>query len=184
MLTDILDMSKIEAGKYEIFTEPFKIGHTLANCCAMMRGQAEQKKIEIVGAGFDALPEITADERAVRQIMINLLSNAVKFTDEGGRVKVEALRAGRNCKIAVSDNGIGISEEHLAQLGMPFYQADSKYRPQVPGHRARPFRGSRPRRPASRQVVLRKPQGAWHDGDRDAAAQCARDTPGAGQRGT
>lgn len=127
VLTDILDMSKIEAGKYEIFTEPFKIGHTLANCCAMMRGQAEQKKIDIVTAGFDALPEITADERAVRQIMINLLSNAVKFTDEGGRVKVEATRAGRNLKIAVSDNGIGISEEHLAQLGMPFYQADSKY---------------------------------------------------------
>jgi cell cycle sensor histidine kinase DivJ len=127
VLTDILDMSKIEAGKYEIFTEPFKIGNTILNCCAMMRGQAEQKKIEIVTEGLGALPEVTADERAVRQIMINLLSNSVKFTEEGGTVRVEAARIGRNVRIAVCDNGIGISAEHLAHLGMPFYQADSKY---------------------------------------------------------
>jgi cell cycle sensor histidine kinase DivJ len=127
VLTDILDMSKIEAGKYEIFTEPFKIGQTLANCCAMMRGQAEQKKIAITTEGFGSLPEITADERAVKQIMINLLSNAVKFTGDGGTVKVEAVRAGRNIRICVIDNGIGISEEHIKHLGMPFYQADSKY---------------------------------------------------------
>jgi two-component system, cell cycle sensor histidine kinase DivJ len=127
VLTDILDMSKIEAGKYEIFTEPFKIGHTLKNCCAMMRGQADQKQIEIITDGFEALPEVTADERAVKQIMINLLSNAVKFTQDGGQVKVSALRVGRNIRISVSDNGIGISAEHLEHLGMPFYQADSKY---------------------------------------------------------
>jgi cell cycle sensor histidine kinase DivJ len=127
VLTDILDMSKIEAGKYEIFTEPFKIGHTLKSCCAMMRGQADQKQIDIITDGFEALPEVTADERAVKQIMINLLSNAVKFTQDGGQVKVGAMRVGRNIRISVSDNGIGISSEHLEHLGMPFYQADSKY---------------------------------------------------------
>lgn len=127
VLTEILDMSKIEAGKYEIVTEPFKVAQTLQTCCAMMRGQADRKQIAISTIGFETLPEITADERAVRQIMINLVSNAVKFTAEGGQVKVAAERVGRNIRIAVSDNGIGISSEHIEKLGIPFYQADSKY---------------------------------------------------------
>ncbi len=127
VLTEILDMSKIEAGKYDIVTEPFKIGDALQTCCSMMRGQAEGKQIEIETIGFATLPEITADERAVRQIMINLLSNAVKFTPEGGKVCVEAERIGRNVRIVVRDNGIGISDEHIGKLGIPFYQADSKY---------------------------------------------------------
>jgi cell cycle sensor histidine kinase DivJ len=127
VLTDILDMSKIDAGKYELLAEPFNIGKTLATCCAIMRGEAERKNIVIASAGFDILPEITADERAVKQIMINLLSNAIKFTPEGGRVSVDASRTGRNVKIVVTDNGIGISPEHIANLGIPFYQADSRY---------------------------------------------------------
>ena len=127
VLNDILDMSKIEAGKYQIVTEPFDIGATLRASAAMLRGQADKKGIEIVIGDFDGLPEINADERAVKQIMINLVANAVKFTDEGGRVWIGARRNGRNIVIDVSDNGIGISPEHLGSLGMPFYQADSQY---------------------------------------------------------
>lgn len=127
VLTDILDMSKIDAGKYEILTEPFAVAQTLRSCSAMMRGQADQKQIAICNGNFDGLPEVSADERAIKQIMINLISNAVKFTDNGGRVMVEAQRIGRNIRIAVSDNGIGISAEHLENLGIPFYQADSRY---------------------------------------------------------
>ncbi len=127
VLTEILDMSKIEAGKYDIVTEPFLIGQALQTCCSMMRGQADGKQIDIETIGFDTLPEITADERAIRQIMINLLSNAIKFTPDGGKVCVEGQRIGRNVRIVVRDNGIGISDEHIGNLGIPFYQADSKY---------------------------------------------------------
>jgi cell cycle sensor histidine kinase DivJ len=127
VLTDILDMSKIEAGKYDIVTEPFDIAHVVPHCCAMMRGQADQKGISIDVAEMKDIPEITADERAVRQILINLISNAVKFTDEGGKVIVSARRSGRHVRIDIEDTGIGISPEHLEHLGVPFYQADSKY---------------------------------------------------------
>jgi two-component system, cell cycle sensor histidine kinase DivJ len=127
VLTDILDMSKIEAGKYDIVTEPFDLAHVLPQCCAMMRGQAEQKEITISVAQLNDLPEITADERAIRQILINLISNAVKFTEKGGRVMVSARRSGRFMRIDIEDTGIGISPEHLQHLGVPFYQADSRY---------------------------------------------------------
>jgi cell cycle sensor histidine kinase DivJ len=127
VLTDILDMSKIEAGKYDIVTEPFDLAHVLPQCCAMMRGQAEQKEIAISIAQLKDLPEITADERAIRQILINLISNAVKFTEKGGRVMVSARRSGRYMRIDIEDTGIGISPEHLQHLGVPFYQADSRY---------------------------------------------------------
>ena len=127
VLNDILDMSKIEAGKYEIVPEPFNLANALLGCAAMMRGQAQTREIELVAADMSDLPEISADERAVKQIMINLLSNAVKFSEPGGRVEVMAKRVGRNVAIAVRDQGIGISPEHMESLGQPFYQADSKY---------------------------------------------------------
>lgn len=127
VLNDILDMSKIEAGKYEIVAEPFDVAQTIRSSCAMLRAQAESKRIEMATLGLDGLPEMVADERAVKQIMINLVSNALKFTQDGGRVSVEAARVGRNIRIAVTDNGIGIAPEHLEQLGRPFYQADSRY---------------------------------------------------------
>ena len=73
------------------------------------------------------MPELCADARAIKQIVINLLSNAVKFTASPGRVEVAARRIGSSVEIEVRDEGIGISEEHLAKLGTPFYQADSKY---------------------------------------------------------
>ena len=127
VLNDILDMSKIEAGKYDIVCEPFKLANTLAACCAMMRGQAQTRQIELLLGDSSDIPEVNADERAIKQILINLLSNAVKFAEPGGRVEVGARRIGRNVSIKVTDNGIGISPEHMASLGEPFYQADSKY---------------------------------------------------------
>jgi len=127
VLNDILDMSKIEAGKYEIVREPFDLSHALSACCAMMRGQAQTRGIDLRPVRLRDLPEINADERAVKQIVINLLSNALKFTEPGGHVEVCAWRTGRTVRISVADNGIGISPEHMDGLGTPFYQADSKY---------------------------------------------------------
>jgi two-component system, cell cycle sensor histidine kinase DivJ len=127
VLNGILDMSKIESGKYEVIPEPFDLSHAVRSSCEILRGQAEAKKIELVIHDMTPLPEVTADQRAVKQIMINLVSNAVKFTEEGGCVKIFAERCGRNIKLSVVDNGIGISPEHMDYLGQPFYQADSRY---------------------------------------------------------
>ncbi|MEZ5872388.1 MAG: PAS domain-containing sensor histidine kinase [Nitratireductor sp.] len=127
VLNDILDMSKIEAGKYEIFTEPFNIATTLKSCCSMMRGQADKRGVEISLRVQEGLPEVTADERAIKQVMINLLSNAVKFSEDGSHIEVDVRRTGMNIRISVTDHGIGISPEHIKSLGLPFYQADSKY---------------------------------------------------------
>ena len=74
-----------------------------------------------------------ADRRAVRQILINLVSNACKFTAKGGRVTVSARRAGSNIEVAVTDSGIGIAAEHIARLGQPFYQVDTRYARQNEG---------------------------------------------------
>ena len=127
VLNDILDMSKIEAGKYEILTEPFDLAQTLHSSAAILRGQADKRGIAISLGNFQDLPEINADERAVKQIMINLISNAVKFSHDNGEVRITAARKGRSIEIEVADDGIGISAEHLEKLGQPFYQADSRY---------------------------------------------------------
>lgn len=127
VLNDILDMSKIESGMYEILAEPFALRSCLSKTVAMMQGQAQIRSISLQSIGFDEMPDIVADERAIRQIMINLISNAIKFSDDNSVVSVVAERSARNIQLKIEDSGIGISEEHIENLGNPFYQADSKY---------------------------------------------------------
>ena len=127
LLNGILDMSKIENGMYEVFPESFSLRSCLEKTTAIMRGQADPRGISLVTSGFDELPDVVADERAIRQIMINLLSNAIKFSHDDGQVEVRASRRARTVQISVHDNGVGISGNHLENLGTPFFQADSKY---------------------------------------------------------
>ena len=127
VLNDILDVSKIETGLYEIFPESFSVSKCLTNTVAIMFGEAQKKSIKLEGIGFDELPEVIADERAIRQILINLIANAIKFSNPDSNVKVTASRLARTIKIVIEDNGIGISSENLENLGKPFFQADSKY---------------------------------------------------------
>lgn len=127
VLNDILDMSKIEAGKYEIYPEPMNLADALRSSCAILQGHAEAKKIKLKVDTVEDLPEIIADERAIKQITINLVSNAVKFTDDGGEVSIEASRSGGHICVKVVDNGIGMEAENLQHLGLPFYQADNHY---------------------------------------------------------
>ncbi len=127
LLNGILDMSKIENGMYEIIPENFSLSNCLQKTTAIMQGQASKNAITLHTSGIDDLPDIVADERALKQIMINLLSNAIKFSNEQGMVSVEAQRKARTIAISVTDKGIGISPEHLQNLGKPFFQADSKY---------------------------------------------------------
>ncbi len=127
VVNGILDMSKIEAGKFDIVAEPFDVAELVHSCKELMHNVAERKSIEIITQSALNLPEVVADKRACKQILINLLSNAVKFTDEGGWVKIDARQEGDMLELAVSDNGIGIAREDLSKLGNPFVQAESSY---------------------------------------------------------
>ena len=122
LINDILDLSKIEAGKMELELASFDLVGTLQGVLTLVRERATRHGIELgldVGAGVGL---IVADERKVRQILLNLLSNAVKFTPDGGRVALAAKRGSDVVEITVADTGIGISPEDQAALFEEFRQ--------------------------------------------------------------
>ena len=127
MVNGILDMSKIEAGSFEITREPFAPAPVVAGCCDLMALKARDAGITLERRIAAGLPEIHADKRAVNQVLLNLLSNAIKFTERGGRIAVSAACDGRWAVIEVEDNGIGIEAEDLPRVGDPFFQARSSY---------------------------------------------------------
>jgi two-component system, cell cycle sensor histidine kinase DivJ len=127
VVNDILDMSKIEAGKFDIVKEPFDSGALVKSCCEIMRHAAEQKSIDLRMDIAPHLPELAADKRACKQILLNVISNAIKFTGEGGCVLVSTHIETGNIALVVADNGIGIAEEDLPRLGNPFVQAHVSY---------------------------------------------------------
>ncbi|MDK9697809.1 MAG: PAS domain-containing sensor histidine kinase [Siculibacillus sp.] len=127
VVNDILDMSKIESGTFDVVPEPFDLLSLIDGVRQMMTHQAEERGLALKLAGGFDLPEVVADRRACKQILINLLSNAIKFTDRGGSVALGARREGDDVAIFVRDTGIGISEKDLVRLGTPFVQADSGY---------------------------------------------------------
>jgi cell cycle sensor histidine kinase DivJ len=129
----ILDVSKIEAGSYQINVEPFDLGPALEMCRAMLEPQATAKGVNLSARLPLGLGEVAGDQRAVQQILLNLLSNAIKFTPEGGNVTVNAVRSDDTIRIFVNDTGIGISAEDLATLGRPFMQVQNDYTRQFQG---------------------------------------------------
>ncbi len=126
LINDILDMSKIEAGKMTLNTEPMIMSDMISQVIRIIRGRADENRLKLVYEGSQT-PEIEADPRAVKQILLNLATNAIKFTPEGGmvRIAVEAKSAG--LIVHVSDTGIGISQEDIARLAQPFEQIDSQH---------------------------------------------------------
>jgi two-component system, cell cycle sensor histidine kinase DivJ len=127
VVNDILDMSKIEAGKFRIVKEPFDVAPLVKSCCDIMRHTAEQRSVSLIVDMAAGIPELPADKRACKQMLLNVISNAIKFTDPGGWVRVSARAAGGNVEFIVSDNGIGIAEQDLPNLGNPFVQANNSY---------------------------------------------------------
>jgi cell cycle sensor histidine kinase DivJ len=119
----LLDMARLEAGRLELQVERFSPDGIVAPCLQMIDKIAADRRITISAELAPTLPAIAADERACRQILINLLSNAVKFSHEGGAVKLAMKRQGRNLKISVHDDGIGMSAEDVARIGEAFFQA-------------------------------------------------------------
>ncbi|HEY6259717.1 MAG TPA: PAS domain-containing sensor histidine kinase [Xanthobacteraceae bacterium] len=143
VVNDILDMSKIESGNFEIMPEPVAAERVIAECCELLGLRAREAGIDLVVRMADGLPVIVADKRALHQIMLNLLCNAVKFSKSGGTVTVatraesghqtdqevgqEAGQHAGHLVITVEDNGVGIAAEDLTRVGEPFFQARSSY---------------------------------------------------------
>ena len=122
LINDILDLSKIEAGRVELELGEFSLPEALENGVTMIRERAAKHgiRVQIDVAGVD---RIVADERKVKQVVFNLLSNAVKFTPDGGRVDVQAARDNGEVRVAVRDNGIGIDEADRERIFEEFQQA-------------------------------------------------------------
>ncbi len=127
VVNGILDMSRIEAGHFEIVTEPFAVKPLIESCRNMMSLRAEQAGIQLFSDIAADLPEINADPRALRQVVINLVSNAIKFTGQGGKVDISVGSAANQIELIVSDTGVGIPEEDMERLGDPFFQGRSTY---------------------------------------------------------
>jgi signal transduction histidine kinase len=125
LITDILDLSKIEAGKFILDPRPVDLGETVATCLEMTRLRAEETGIALTAHVPDDLPMLIADPRSVKQILLNLLSNAVKFTPKGGAVSLSARAREGRLLLAVRDTGIGIPGKTLARIGLAFEQADN-----------------------------------------------------------
>lgn len=125
VVNTMLDMSRIEAGRYELVAEPFEVAGAVAACEAMLSLQAAQKGVTLTSRVGRNCGEVVADARAVQQILINLVANAVKFTEKGGVVTIDAGLRGDTLRLGVSDTGIGISAEELETLGKPFVQVQN-----------------------------------------------------------
>lgn len=124
LIGDVLDMSRIEADRYELHSETFDAAEVAALCTKLMRQRAEDAGLTLQSDAVGPLT-VTADRKALRQILLNLLSNAVKFTPRGGAVVLMARADGGDLVLAVGDSGVGIAEEDLKALGQPFRQAAS-----------------------------------------------------------
>jgi cell cycle sensor histidine kinase DivJ len=127
VVNGILDMSKIESGNFEITPEPFTPAPVVGTCCDLMALRARESGVDIVSTVSRDLPDIVADKRAIKQILINLLSNAVKFTERGGKIVVSAEVDGPFITFMVKDTGVGIAEDDLRHVGDPFFQVRTAY---------------------------------------------------------
>jgi len=127
VVNTLLDMSKIETGKFDFDPEPFDVAALVQSCCDLLQLKAEQAGVGLLRDVPRDLPELVADSRACKQILINLLSNAVKFTPRGGRISMIVRREGARLAFTIADSGIGIAESDLPRLGEPFFQAGAGY---------------------------------------------------------
>ncbi len=125
VINDILDMSKIEAGRMKLDMESLDLSKTLAESLRVVSGRADDKNL-VVSADIEGTISVVADRRAIKQIIVNLLSNAVKFTPDGGKVTVRSRLLRDSIVLMIADTGIGIAPHSLERLGRPFEQVESQ----------------------------------------------------------
>jgi two-component system cell cycle sensor histidine kinase PleC len=125
VINDILDMSKIEAGRMKLDMEELDLAQTLAESVRVVAGRAQDKNLSL-DADIEKSISVVADRRATKQIIVNLLSNAVKFTPDGGRIVVRSRQFEDRIVLMIADTGIGIAPHSLARLGRPFEQVESQ----------------------------------------------------------
>ncbi len=123
LINDVLDMSKIEAERYELALEVFDAREPVSAALRLVRLQAHEGDISLRGLLPSEPVMVEADRRALKQITLNLLSNALKFTPSGGSVTVTLLGDGPILELGVADTGVGVAAEDLERLGRPFEQA-------------------------------------------------------------
>ncbi len=127
LINDILDLSKIEAGRMELEATTFHLPDAIENALTLIRERASRHGIRLNQVIDDRLGDFTGDERKVKQILVNLLSNAVKFTPEGGQIRVEARLGDSAVFVSVTDTGIGIATEDQEAIFEEFRQVGSNY---------------------------------------------------------
>jgi PAS domain S-box-containing protein len=126
LISDVLDLAKVGAGKMELSPERFSLRQAIEEVSAVAQGSAHKKRIQIEVNIAPEIGEVTLDQQKAKQILYNLLSNAIKFNHDGGRVEIRAEpHDGQGVKLAVSDTGIGIKAKDIGRLFKEFEQLDS-----------------------------------------------------------
>lgn len=126
IINDILDLSKVESGKFDLTEENVAIEEVVFAVCNIVKGKADEKNLHIAPRLPGVMPRLYADKRALKQMMLNLLSNAVKFTPKDGEVSIAAsLDKDGAVMITVTDSGIGVAAEDMEKVLSPFGQVDS-----------------------------------------------------------
>ncbi len=135
LINDILDLSKIEAGKMELETSSVRISEIMRTSLVMVKEKAMAHSISLEVAEDDGTRDLVlvGDERRLKQVMFNLLSNATKFTPDGGHIRVQLRADTRRLYVSVSDDGIGLSPDEQSKLFQAFYQASGGLKDKTPG---------------------------------------------------
>ena len=133
LINEILDLSKVEAGRMELELATFDLPLAIDNARTFVRERATKHGINLDVTVDERLGEFVGDERKIKQVLLNLLSNAVKFTPEGGRIGIKARQADGSVEISVSDTGIGIAPEDQPKIFEEFRQVGADYAHKVEG---------------------------------------------------
>jgi signal transduction histidine kinase len=131
LLNDLLDISKIEAGKFELNFTAVDVSEIVADCAASLQPLAKCSRIVLRTSLPPDLPTVVADPRRLKQILLNLLTNAIKFTREGGQVIVSSTLVDGELRIRVRDNGVGMTNDEITFAMQPFHQLDTAPRKQT-----------------------------------------------------
>jgi len=134
LVNDLLDLSKVEAGKLELNFISVDLGQAIDSCIKLMQDEATGARVVLRKSVAPNLPQVVADMRSIKQVLLNLTSNAIKFTDPGGQVIITAKAiATGELLLSVTDTGVGMNEDQLSKALEPFRRVEVAGRPEVQG---------------------------------------------------